>query len=47
LADKKDIAEIPVQSSQNLEKKVNVKTMESLGFTKDNKAFEGAEFIEQ
>lgn len=47
LADKKDISEIPVQSSQNLEKKVNVKTMESLGFTKDNKAFEGAELIEQ
>ncbi len=47
LADKKDIADIPVQASQNLEKKVNVKTMEALGFAKDNKAFEGAEFVEQ
>ncbi len=47
LVDKKDVADIPVQASENLEKKVNVKTMEALGLTKDNKAFEGAEFLEQ
>ncbi len=45
LIDKKNIAEIPVQASQNLEKKVNIKTLELLGLTKDSKAFEGAEFI--
>lgn len=47
LVDKKDIADIPVQASDNLEKLVNVKTAEALGFAKDHKAFEGAEFIEQ
>lgn len=47
LVDKKDVAEIPIQASQNLEKKVNLKTMEALGLTKDNKSFEGAEFIGQ
>lgn len=46
LVDKKDIADIPVQASDNLEKLVNVKTAEALGFAKDHKAFEGAEFIE-
>lgn len=47
LVDKKSVADIPVQASDNLEKKVNVKTAEALGLTKDNKAFEGAEFVEQ
>lgn len=47
LVDKKSVADLPVQASDNLEKKVNVKTAEALGFTKDNKAFEGAEFLEQ
>lgn len=46
LVDKKEIADIPVQASDNLEKIVNVKTAEALGFSKDNKAFQGAEFIE-
>lgn len=47
LVDKVDIADISVQASENLEKIVNVKTAEALGLTKDNKAFEGAEFLEQ
>lgn len=47
LVDKKPVSEIPVQASDNLEKIVNLKTMEALGLTKDNKAFEGAEFLEQ
>lgn len=47
LLDKIDVKDIPVQASDNLEKKVNVKTAEALGLTKDNKAFEGAEFVEQ
>lgn len=47
LVDKKDVSEISVQASENLEKKVNIKTMEALGLTKDHKAFEGAEFLEQ
>lgn len=47
LIDKIDISKIPVQTSENLEKKVNVKTMEALGLTKDNKAFEGAELVGQ
>ncbi len=46
LVDKKSIEEIHVQSSQNLEKKVNLQTMESLGLSKDSKAFEGAELLE-
>lgn len=46
LVDKKSIEEIHVQSSQNLEKKVNLQTMERLGLSKDSKAFEGAEFLE-
>lgn len=46
LIDKKIIADIPVQASDNLEKLVNVKTAEALGFTKNHKAFEGAELIE-
>ncbi|WP_313344356.1 ABC transporter substrate-binding protein [Sedimentibacter sp.] len=46
LVDKKDISEIPVRTLDNLDKKVNVKAMEALGLTKDNKAFEGAEFID-
>ncbi len=47
LVDKKSVADIHVQASDNLEKKVNIKTMEALGLTKDNKAFEGAEFVER
>lgn len=47
LIDKKNIADIPVQASDNLEKLVNVRVAEALGFTKDIEAFEGAEFIEQ
>lgn len=45
LVDKADVADIPVQQSE-YEKKVNLTIAESLGFTKDNKAFEGAEFVE-
>lgn len=46
LVDGSDIANINVESPSGLKKIVNVKTMEALGLTKDNKAFEGAEFIE-
>lgn len=46
LVDKTDIAKISVQSSKSLEKIVNLKTAEDLGFNKDNKAFKGAEFAE-
>jgi len=46
LVDKIDIKNIPVESSPNFEKRVNTRVMEVLGFTKDNKAFEGAEFVE-
>jgi len=46
LVDKIDIKDIPVESSPNFEKRVNTRVMEVLGFTKENKAFEGAEFIE-
>lgn len=45
LVDKVPVSEIPVQTAPEFEKKVNVKTMEALGFTKDNTAFEGAEFV--
>lgn len=46
LVDKIPTSEIHVESSPNLEIKVNTKVMESLGLTKDNKAFEGAKFVE-
>lgn len=46
LVDKVDIKDIPVQSAPEFDKRVNVKVMESLGFAKDNKAFDGAEFVE-
>ncbi|WP_313164061.1 ABC transporter substrate-binding protein [Sedimentibacter sp.] len=46
LVDKKDVSEIPVRTLDKLDKKVNVKTMEALGLTRDLKVFEGAEFIE-
>ncbi len=46
LVDGKDIKTISVEQPSGLKKIVNVKTMEALGLTKDNKAFEGAEFIE-
>ncbi|NLB32481.1 MAG: ABC transporter substrate-binding protein [Tissierellia bacterium] len=45
LVDKADLADIPVQQSE-YEKKVNLTIAESLGFTKDNKAFEGAAFVD-
>lgn len=45
LVDKADVADIPVQQSE-YEKKVNLTIAESLGFTKDNKAFEGAAFVD-
>jgi putative ABC transport system substrate-binding protein len=46
LVDKIDIKDIPVESAPEFEIKVNIRVMESLGLTKDNKAFEGAEFID-
>lgn len=46
LVDKIDIKDIPVETAE-FEKRVNTKTMEVLGFTKDNKAFENAEFVEE
>jgi putative ABC transport system substrate-binding protein len=45
LVDKKDVADIPVQTS-DYEKKVNLKAAQGLGFEIDHKAFEGAEFVE-
>ena len=45
LVDKVDIADIPVQASSELEKKVNLKTAEVLVLAKDHKAFEGTEFV--
>jgi len=47
LADGVDIKEVTVEQPSGLKKIVNVKTMEALGLSKDNKAFEGAEFLEQ
>lgn len=47
LADGADIKDVTVEQPSGLKKIVNVKTMEALGLTKDNKAFEGAEFLEQ
>lgn len=41
-----DIKDLHVEEPSGLRKIVNVKTMEALGLTKDNKAFEGAEYIE-
>jgi putative ABC transport system substrate-binding protein len=41
-----DIKDIYVEQPLGLKKTVNVKTMEALGLSKDNKAFEGAVFIE-
>lgn len=46
LVDGTDVKEVYVEQPSTLEKKVNTKTMEALGLTKDNKAFEGAEFLE-
>jgi putative ABC transport system substrate-binding protein len=46
LVDKVSVAEIPVQTSPEFEKRVNLNTMEALGLSKDHKAFEGAEFVE-
>lgn len=47
LVDGADIKDVHVEQPSNLNKVVNVKTMEALGLTKDNKAFEGAEYLEQ
>ena len=46
LVDKVAVSDIPVQSSPEFEKKVNLKTAEALGLTKEHKAFEEAEFVE-
>lgn len=46
LVDKIPVSEIPVQTSPEFEKKVNLKTAKALGFDKDAPAFEGAEFVE-
>ena len=46
LVDNMDIKDIHVESPTELKKIVNEKTMEALGLAKDNKAFEGAEFLE-
>lgn len=46
LVDNVDVSDIPVQISPVREKRVNLKVAESLGFSKDNKAFDGAEFVE-
>lgn len=46
LVDGTDIKEVSVEKPSRLNKIVNVKTMEALGLTKENKAFAGAEFIE-
>lgn len=41
-----DVKDLIVEQPLGLRKIVNVKTMEALGLTKDNKAFAGAEFLE-
>jgi putative ABC transport system substrate-binding protein len=46
LADGTDIKKLDIEYTKKLNKVVNLKTMEALGLTKDNKAFEGAKFIE-
>ncbi|MDD2494008.1 MAG: ABC transporter substrate-binding protein [Tissierellia bacterium] len=46
LIDKVKVEDIPVQAAPEFDKRVNVKVAEALGFTKDNKAFEDAEFVE-
>ncbi len=46
LTNEADIQDLNVEQPSGLNKVVNVKTMEALGLTRDNKAFEGAEFIE-
>jgi putative ABC transport system substrate-binding protein len=46
LVDKVDIEDIPVQSASVFEKRVNLKVAETLGFSKDNETFQGAEFVE-
>lgn len=45
LVDKVSPKDIPVQTAERTAKVVNEKTMKTIGLTKDNKAFEGAEFI--
>lgn len=47
LVDGKNVADIPVQSSNKLVKKVNIKTAEALGFSKDNQVFADAQMVEQ
>lgn len=47
LVDKVPVSEIPVQDSSKVEKIVNLNVAKELGFEKDNKAFEGANFLEQ
>lgn len=47
LVDGIDIKEVHIEQPSTLNKIVNVKTMEALGLSKDNKAFQGAELLEQ
>lgn len=45
IADGVDVKDVQVEYPTDINKIVNVKTMEALGLTKDNKAFEGAQFV--
>lgn len=47
LVDGVDVKTVKVEQPAGLKKVVNVKTMQALGLSKDNKAFAGAEFIGQ
>jgi putative ABC transport system substrate-binding protein len=47
LVDGTSIKDVHVEQPSGLKKIVNVKTMEALGLTKDNPAFEGAEFVNE
>lgn len=45
LVDKTDIKTLSIEYPSTINKVVNVKTMEKLGLTKENKAFAGAKFV--
>lgn len=45
LADGEGVKDVEIEYPSSINKIVNLKTMEALGLSKDNKAFEGAEFI--
>jgi putative ABC transport system substrate-binding protein len=47
LVDGVAVKDVIIEQPSGLKKIVNTKTMEALGLSKDNKAFDGAEFIEQ